>query len=58
VVTSSTLCLQGMGRANDGYDVRVVSRNGEPAKTGIDLALALVEDDYGTDPRRPGGHRS
>jgi hypothetical protein len=27
VFTYSTLCLQGMGRADDGYDVRVVSRN-------------------------------
>ena len=67
MVTSSTLCLQGIGRADDGYDVRVVSRNGEPATAGIDLALALVEDDYGTEVaqtvarwlvlylRRPGG---
>jgi transcriptional regulator GlxA family with amidase domain len=39
VFTSSTLCLQGMGRADDGYDVRVVSRNGEPATTGTGLAL-------------------
>jgi transcriptional regulator GlxA family with amidase domain len=39
VFTSSTLCLHGMGRADDGYDVRVVSRNGEPATTGTGLAL-------------------
>jgi transcriptional regulator GlxA family with amidase domain len=39
VFTSSTICLQGMGRADDGYDVRVVSRNGEPATTGTGLAL-------------------
>jgi transcriptional regulator GlxA family with amidase domain len=39
VFTSSTLWLQGMGRADDGYDVRVVSRNGEPAATGTGLAL-------------------
>jgi hypothetical protein len=56
-----------MGRADDGYDVRVVSRNDEPATTGIDLAFALVEDDYGAEVeqtvarwlvlylRRPGG---
>ena len=50
VFTSSTLCLQGMGRADDGYDVRVVSRNGEPATTGT--GLALVAEPL-PDPRRP-----
>jgi hypothetical protein len=39
VFTSSTICLQGMGRADDGYDVRVVSPYGEPATTGTGLAL-------------------
>jgi transcriptional regulator GlxA family with amidase domain len=39
VFTTSTLCLQGSGRADDGYDVRIVSRNGEPATTGTGLAL-------------------
>ena len=50
VFTSSTLCLQGMGRADDGYDVRVVSRNGEPATTGT--GLALVAEPL-PDPRDP-----
>jgi len=50
VFTSSTLCLQGMGRADDGYDVRVVSRNGEPATTGT--GLALVAEPL-PDPRGP-----
>ncbi|MDT5329330.1 MAG: hypothetical protein QOF31_627, partial [Mycobacterium sp.] len=50
VFTSSTFCLQGMGRADDGYDVRVVSRNGEPATTGT--GLALVAEPL-PDPRDP-----
>ena len=50
VFTSSTICLQGMGRADDGYDVRVVSRNGEPATTGT--GLALVAEPL-PDPRGP-----
>jgi hypothetical protein len=50
VFTSATLCLQGMGRADDGYDVRVVSRNGEPATTGT--GLALVAEPL-PDPRGP-----
>jgi transcriptional regulator GlxA family with amidase domain len=50
VFTSSTLCLRGMGRADDGYEVRVVSRNGEPATTGT--GLALVTEPL-PDPRGP-----
>ena len=50
VFTTSTLCLQMMGRADDGYDVRVVSRNGEPATTGT--GLALVAEPL-PDPRDP-----
>src|SRR5271163_1049134 len=50
VFTSSTLCLRGMGRADDGYEVRVVSRNGEPATTGT--GLALVAEPL-PDPRDP-----
>ena len=50
VFTSSTLCLRGMGRADDGYEVRVVSRNGEPATTGT--GLALVAEPL-PDPRGP-----
>ena len=41
VFHSSTPCLQGMGRTDDGYDVRVVSRNGEPATTGFDHFFGL-----------------
>jgi hypothetical protein len=33
VFTRSTICLQRMGRADDGYDVCIVSHNGEPATT-------------------------
>src|SRR3984893_14579976 len=47
---TSPLCLQMMGRADDGYDVRVVSRNGEPATTGT--GLALVAEPL-PDPRDP-----
>lgn len=50
VFNSSTICLQGMGRVDDGYDVRVVSRNGEPATTGT--GLALVTEPL-PDPRGP-----
>jgi transcriptional regulator GlxA family with amidase domain len=50
VFTNSTICLQGMGRADDGYDVRVVSRDGEPATTGT--GLALVAEPL-PDPRGP-----
>ena len=50
VFTSSTLCLREMGRADDGYEVRVVSRNGEPATTGT--GLALVAEPL-PDPRGP-----
>jgi transcriptional regulator GlxA family with amidase domain len=50
VFNSSTICLQGMGRAEDGYDVRVVSRNGEPVTTGT--GLALVAEPL-PDPRDP-----
>jgi transcriptional regulator GlxA family with amidase domain len=50
VFTSWTLCLDGMDRADEGYDVHLVSRNGEPATTGAGLALVAEPP---RDPRGP-----
>lgn len=39
VFTGATMALAGEGRSDDGYRVRIVTRNGEPATTGTGLAL-------------------
>jgi transcriptional regulator GlxA family with amidase domain len=50
VFTGATLWLASQGRADEGYIVTVVSRNGEPAATGTGLALAAQPL---PDPREP-----
>src|SRR5215217_6602623 len=50
VFTGATTYLQSLGGADEGYNVRVVSQNGEPATTGT--GLALVAEPL-PDPRRP-----
>jgi transcriptional regulator GlxA family with amidase domain len=42
VFTGATIYLQGQGRVGEGYQVSVVSQNGEPATTGTGLALAAA----------------
>jgi transcriptional regulator GlxA family with amidase domain len=39
VFTGATICLTAQRRGGEGYDVGVVSRNGEPASTGTGLEL-------------------
>src|SRR3979411_885072 len=39
VFTGATLCVKGMGRTGEGYDVSTWAQNGEPAPTGTGLAL-------------------
>ncbi len=50
VFTGTTIYLASQGRAEEGYTVRVVSRNGEPASTGTGLSLAT---EALPDPREP-----
>jgi transcriptional regulator GlxA family with amidase domain len=50
VFAGATLWLASQGRADEGYIVTVVSRNGEPAATGTGLALAAQPL---PDPREP-----
>jgi transcriptional regulator GlxA family with amidase domain len=50
VFTGATICLQSQGRPDEGYDVAVVSQNGEPATTGTGLALVAQPL---PDPRQP-----
>jgi hypothetical protein len=39
VFTGATICLAGHGRVEEGYDVSVVSQNGEPATALTGLAM-------------------
>ena len=50
VFTGATICLAGQGRTDEGYSVRVVTRDGEPATTLT--GLALVAQPF-PDPREP-----
>jgi transcriptional regulator GlxA family with amidase domain len=50
VFTGATIYLQSLGRAGEGYNVSVVSQNGQPATTGT--GLALVAEPL-PDPRNP-----
>jgi transcriptional regulator GlxA family with amidase domain len=50
VFTGATIYLAGQGSSGEGYNVSVVSQNGEPATTGTGLALVAQPL---PDPRRP-----
>jgi len=50
VFTGATICLAGKGRVDEGYSVRVVTRDGEPAATLTGLALVARRF---PDPREP-----
>ena len=43
VFTGATICLASHGRSDEGYSVRVVTRNGEPATTLTGLALVAQQ---------------
>uniref|UniRef100_UPI00083043F9 GlxA family transcriptional regulator n=1 Tax=Aldersonia kunmingensis TaxID=408066 RepID=UPI00083043F9 len=50
VFTGATMYLASRGRVDEGYSVRIVTRDGEPATTGT--GLALVAHSF-PDPREP-----
>jgi transcriptional regulator GlxA family with amidase domain len=50
VFTGATICLASQGRADEGYAVKIVSRDGEPAATLTGLALVAQPL---PDPREP-----